>query len=66
MRIVVAVEVQQSALILLRDAGVRAGGAIIHEGQRAYGVLTVDNQKEIERTLQLLAGAGIKAETIEP
>ena len=61
MRIMVSAEDQQSALIVLRNAGVRTGGAVV-----SYGVLTLRDQKEIGTALKLLAEAGIKAETNEP
>jgi len=65
MRIFVEAEDQQRAITLLRDASIWAGGAIIHQQERTYGVLTIP-ESDLQRSLRMLADAGIEASIEAP
>lgn len=65
MRIFVEAEDQQRAIALLRDASIWAGGAIIHQQERTYGVVTIP-EKDLQPVLRALANAGIKASIEAP
>jgi hypothetical protein len=49
-----------TVVTLLRDAGIRAGGARIHDGVRTYGILRIFQDRDLTAVLGVLAKAAIR------